>query len=101
MGFKCEIGIQNKFRIKLYKRLGILILDTNPKNYFQPKQQTLTELLTLEELLLEDEELLDLRLFFFGGLLTRLSVTFVLLLFLSGSGSSPFFVKATNSGTFT
>jgi hypothetical protein len=77
MGFKCEIGIQNKFRIKLYKRLGILILDANPKDYFQPKQQTLTELLTLEELLLEDEELLDLRLFFLeASLLVLVSLSF-------------------------
>ena len=100
MGFKYETGIQNKFRIKLYKGLVIMILETNPNNKFQSKQQALTKLLTLEELLLEDEELLDLSLFF-GGLLTYLSVTFVLLLFLSRSGSSPFFVKAANSGTFT
>jgi len=77
MGFKFEIRIQNKFRIKPYNRLGILILDTNPKNYFQPKQQTLTELLTLEELLLEDEELLDLRLFFLeASLLVLVSLSF-------------------------
>jgi hypothetical protein len=43
---------------------------------FEPKK-TLTELLTLEELLLEDEELLDLRLFFLeASLLVLVTVSF-------------------------
>jgi hypothetical protein len=40
-------------------------------------KKTLTELLTLEELLLEDEELLDLRLFFLeASLLVLVTVSF-------------------------
>jgi hypothetical protein len=43
---------------------------------FEPKK-TLTKLLTLEELLLEDEELLDLRLFFLeASLLVLVTVSF-------------------------